>query len=57
MEIRKIKESDNAFLAKMIRDVFEEHDAPQEGTVYSDPITDNLYAFFQKKSSFLDWGT
>jgi len=47
MKIRKIKESDTAFLAKMIRDVFEEHDAPREGTVYSDPTTDNLYEVFQ----------
>lgn len=47
MKIRKIKESDNAFLAQMIREVFEEHEAPREGTVYTDKTTDSLYEVFQ----------
>ncbi len=42
MEIRKIQESDNKCLALLIRNVFEEYNAPREGTVYSDPTTDNL---------------
>jgi putative acetyltransferase len=45
--IRKIIPSDNAPLAKMIREVFEEHGAPKLGTVYSDPTTDDLYSLFQ----------
>ncbi len=40
--IRKILPEDNSSLAKMIREVFEEFDAPREGTVYSDPTTDIL---------------
>lgn len=51
--IRKIKPSDNADLAKMIRDVFIEFDAPKQGTVYSDPTTDNLYELFKKEKSVL----
>ena len=47
MLIREIKKSDNAFLAKIIRDTFIEHDAPQQGTVYSDPTTDFLFEYFQ----------
>lgn len=37
----------------MIREVFHEHDAPQQGTVYSDPTTDNLYDLFQTEKSML----
>ena len=46
MEIRKIQPSDNAAIAKVIRDCFIEHNAPKEGTVYSDPTTDNLFEYF-----------
>ena len=53
LTIRKITENDNATLAKMIRTVFEEHDAPKEGTVYSDPTTDNLYKLFRNNKSVL----
>ena len=51
--IREIKLSDNASLSKMIREVFEEHNAPRKGTVYSDPTTDNLFGLFQKEKSIL----
>lgn len=51
--IRQIEEKDNLSLAKMIRNVFEEHDAPQKGTVYSDPTTDNLFELFQAPKSIL----
>jgi putative acetyltransferase len=51
--IRKVEEKDNLSLAKMIREVFEEHNAPQEGTVYSDPTTDNLFELFKVKRSVL----
>lgn len=52
-EIRKVKKSDNTYLAKIIREVFEEHNAPREGTVYSDPTTDNLYELFKENRSIL----
>ncbi len=51
--IRKILPEDNSSLAKMIREVFEEFDAPREGTVYSDPTTDILYELFSEKNSVL----
>jgi putative acetyltransferase len=47
LSIRKVKEEDNLLLAKMIRKVFDEHNAPHEGTVYTDPTTDNLFKLFQ----------
>lgn len=53
MQIRQIKKEDNLSLATMIREVFHEHDAPQQGTVYSDPTTDNLYDLFQTEKSML----
>jgi putative acetyltransferase len=53
MIIRKIRREDNPHLAKMIRDVFEEFDAPRLGTVYSDPTTDDLYGLFRKPGSVL----
>jgi putative acetyltransferase len=53
MTIRQIEKQDNIALAKMIRKVFDEHDAPKAGTVYSDPITDHLYEFFQTPGSIL----
>ncbi|MEO8398947.1 MAG: hypothetical protein ABI550_03930 [Ignavibacteriaceae bacterium] len=37
----------------MIREVFEEHDALQQGTVYSHPTTDNLYELFQTPKSII----
>lgn len=49
--IRKIEERDNASVARMIRQVFEEHQAPTKGTVYSDPATDSLFEVFQKDKS------
>ena len=53
MIIRKIKREDNPHLAKMIRDVFEEFDAPRKGTVYSDPTTNDLYGLFPTPGSVL----
>lgn len=54
IEIREIRPEDNPAAAKMIREVFLEHDAEQKGTVYSDPTTDNLYELFtqQEQSVF-----
>ncbi|MDR1672691.1 MAG: hypothetical protein LBS09_04420 [Bacteroidales bacterium] len=42
-DIRYIQEADNTALAQTIRNVFDEFDAPKQGTVYSDPTTDNLH--------------
>ncbi len=53
MNIRKIEATDNKALAQMIRQVFEEHEAPRTGTVFSDPTTDNLFALFQAPQSIL----
>lgn len=43
MEIRAVQQSDNLKLANLIRQVFEEYDAPRQNTVYSDATTDQLY--------------
>ena len=51
--IRKAEKTDNALLAAMIREVFDEHQAPHAGTVYSDPTTDDLYTLFQKENAVL----
>ena len=51
--IRPVEEKDNLQIAGIIREVFREHDAPREGTVYSDPTTDNLYELFLKPKSML----
>lgn len=51
--IRKAGKEDNIVLAKLIREVFDEHGAPQQGTVYSDPTTDNLCGLFRKAGSVL----
>ena len=50
---REIEPDDNPLLARMIREVFEEHDAPRQGTVYSDPTTDDLYGLFREPRSVL----
>ena len=49
--ITPISETDNASLAKMIREVLTEYDANKPGTVFTDPTTDNLYALFQTPKS------
>lgn len=51
--IRKAKKEDNPYLAKVIRNVIEEFDAPRTGTVYSDVSTDHLYELFKEKNSVL----
>lgn len=53
MNIRKVQHADNIFLANIIKKVFEEHNAPKKGTVYSDPTTNNLYELFKNKKSIL----
>ena len=51
--IRKIRKADNPILAKIIRATFDEHGAPHEGTVYTDPTTDDLFTLFKKRGSIL----
>ena len=51
--IRKIRKGDNDELKSIIKQVFEEHDAPREGTVYSDPTTNDLYELFRADRSVL----
>ena len=53
LQIRKAREEDNAHLAEVIRKAFDEHNAPREGTVYSDPTTDHLFQLFQHPKSVL----
>lgn len=51
MNIRRIKPTDNQAVASLIRQVFIEHDAPKEGTVFGDPSLDNLFELFQAPKS------
>ena len=51
--IREARNEDNIHLARLIREVFDEHRAPHHGTVYSDPTTDNLSKLFQSAGSKL----
>ena len=46
--IRKIRKIDNTALAKLIRNTFEEFGIAKEGTVYTDPTTDDLFSLFNK---------
>lgn len=48
--IRLISESDNPFIARLIRSVFEELDAPREGSAYSDPSLDYMFQHYQSQS-------
>lgn len=50
---REVEKSDNVPLARMIRHVFKEHQAPETGTVYSDPTTDDLFGLFRNSRSIL----
>jgi putative acetyltransferase len=51
MQIREIKKEDNAPIAKVIRDVFIELEAPKVGTAYADPILDTLFEVYQRPNS------
>lgn len=51
MQIRKIKKEDNASMAKVIRDVFVELEAPKTGTAYADPILDTLFEVYNAEKS------
>ncbi len=51
--IRQVRREDNKKLAQIIREVFIEYSAEKEGTVYSDPSTDNLHELFLVKNATL----
>lgn len=53
MIIRKIQESDNQKLAKIIRSCFHDFKVATKGTVYEDPTTDNLSELFKQANSAL----
>jgi putative acetyltransferase len=51
MLIREIQQKDNESIAKIIRTIFHELDAPKVGTAYADPILDTLYEVYQAPRS------
>lgn len=51
MLIREIQQKDNESIAKVIRTIFHELDAPKVGTAYADPILDMLYEVYQAPRS------
>ena len=48
---RKIEETDNVILSRLIRKVFEEFGIDMPGTVYTDPTTDALFELFKTPGS------
>lgn len=51
IEIRPIQKKDNPDVAKMIREVLIEQNAPQEGTAYADKSLDEMFETYDKKRS------
>lgn len=51
LQIRNIKESDNALLSIIIKETLAEFGANHPGTVYYDPTTEALYELFQKEGA------
>ncbi len=51
LRIRTIKQSDNSYLAKIIRDTLKEFKADKPGTVYYDETTDDLFSVFKTENS------
>ena len=51
VEIRPIRQEDNAALAKIIRTVLTEFNAAKPGTVFYDPTTDDLFHLFRTPGS------
>tara|TARA_R110002072_G_scaffold303079_1_gene492972 strand:+ start:9809 stop:10285 length:477 start_codon:yes stop_codon:yes gene_type:complete len=52
VNIRPIQSSDNILVAKVIREILEEHGVNKPGTVYTDPTTDSLFELFQVENAF-----
>lgn len=48
--IRKIEAKDNAAMAQIIRNIFEELNAPKEGTAYADPYLETLSEVYQAEN-------
>lgn len=48
--IRKIEQKDNLKIASVIRNIFEELDAPKVGTAYADPHLNNLFEVYQAEN-------
>jgi putative acetyltransferase len=48
--IRKIEPKDNLKIASVIRNVFEELDAPKVGTAYADPHLNTLFEVYQAEN-------
>ena len=48
--IRKIESKDNLKIASVIRNIFEELDAPKVGTAYADPHLDTLFEVYQAEN-------
>ena len=48
MKIRKIRPADNAAVRDIIQQTILEHNAPKEGTAYSDAATQSMYLEYQK---------
>ncbi|MGI9527710.1 MAG: GNAT family N-acetyltransferase [Weeksellaceae bacterium] len=55
LKIREIQPQDNVSAATMIRSVFDEFNAPKEGTVYTDASTDALFELFEKENKSKFW--
>jgi putative acetyltransferase len=53
MQIRKVQPSDNKTLATIIRNIFIELNIPTEGTVFTDPTTDDLNSLFETDKAVL----
>ncbi len=53
ISFRPVAPRDNPVLARVIRTVFEEFDAPRTGTVFADPSTDHLFELFQVPGAML----
>lgn len=51
MQIREIAPQDNVQIAKVIRSVFEELDAPKVGTAYADPDLDSLFEVYDQEGA------
>lgn len=52
IQLRKIVQTDNETIAKIIRSTLTEFGANHPGTVYYDDATDHLFEVFQQPSSF-----
>ena len=47
MLIRSVNQSDNKYLAVILREVLVEMEIPQKGSAYEDPELDNMYEAYQ----------